>query len=160
MGTWNYGHCPGRGTRDKGPELIRIRIKLGTNCQVGHKLPKSAPTGLILNRNWMKLASSWHEIGSKLVQVCPEPGNDCMKANISKPCKKQMKNNNLSCLQCIIMVEHDAVECHLSPHVVKVVPKLAKIGAKLVQIGPTLGRSCPQDGATKEHTFGSNAPRD
>ena len=67
-----------------------------------------------------------------MVQVGPKLAQDCIKAVIPKTYKIPRKNNEFSCLQWSMLVQNDAVECHLGLKLTDFTPKLAKVGANLV----------------------------
>ena len=67
-----------------------------------------------------------------MIQVGSELAKDCIKADITKTYKFLKENNEFSCLQWFILVQDDALACHIGPKLTDFAPKLAKVGAKLV----------------------------
>ena len=100
-----------------------------------------------------------------MIQVAPKLAKDCIKADIPKTYKFQRKNNDFSCIQWSILVQSDAVCCHLGSKLTDFAPRWSKlernssqVGSRLLQVGPSwyqinatwckMGSSCPKLGAS------------
>ena len=70
-----------------------------------------------------------------MIQDRSKLAKDCIKAGIPKTYKFQKKNNEISCLQWLILIQDDALACHIGPKLTDFAPKLAKVAAKSAKVG-------------------------